>query len=132
VALTNERILGQCGLMPGLVADADRRPKEALAPGDGAIVEFHGVVDPVRCAVEVQNAIVERNAGVPEGRRIEFRIGIHLGDVVEETDGDLMGERSKSALIAIVAEPGLLASGDALQPFATAITRRLGINRTSV
>jgi len=60
--------------------------------GDGAIVEFRSVVDAVRCAVEIQNAMVERNAGVPEDRRIEFRIGVHLGDVVEESDGDLMGD----------------------------------------
>ena len=60
--------------------------------GDGALVEFRSVVDAVRCAVEIQNAMVERNAGVPEDRRIEFRIGIHLGDVVEESDGDLMGD----------------------------------------
>src|SRR5271156_753391 len=60
--------------------------------GDGAIVEFRSVVDAVRCAIEVQNAMVERNAGLPEDRRIEFRIGVHLGDVVEESDGDLMGD----------------------------------------
>ena len=60
--------------------------------GDGALVEFRSVVDAVRCAVEVQNGMVERNAGVPHDRRIEFRIGIHLGDVVEESDGDLMGD----------------------------------------
>ena len=60
--------------------------------GDGALVEFRSVVDAVRCAIEVQNAMVERNAGVPDDRRIEFRIGIHLGDVVEESDGDLMGD----------------------------------------
>jgi adenylate cyclase len=60
--------------------------------GDGALVEFRSVVDAVRCAVEVQNGMVERNAGVPQDRRIEFRIGIHLGDVVEESDGDLMGD----------------------------------------
>ena len=60
--------------------------------GDGSIVEFRSVVDAVRCAIEVQNAMVERNAGVPEDRRIVFRIGIHLGDVVEESDGDLMGD----------------------------------------
>ena len=47
--------------------------------GDGAIVEFRSVVDAVRCAIEVQNGMVERNAGVPPERRIEFRIGIHLG-----------------------------------------------------
>ena len=64
--------------------------------GDGSIVEFRSVVDAVRCAIEVQNAMVERNAGVPEDRRIVFRIGIHLGDVVEESDGDLMGDASTS------------------------------------
>ncbi len=51
--------------------------------GDGALVEFRSVVDAVRCAVEIQHAMVERNAGVSADRRIEFRIGIHLGDVVD-------------------------------------------------
>ena len=60
--------------------------------GDGALIEFRSVVDAVRCAIEVQNGMVERNAGLPPERRIEFRIGIHLGDVVEESDGDLMGD----------------------------------------
>lgn len=60
--------------------------------GDGALVEFSSVVDAVRCAIEVQNGMIERNAGVPAERRIEFRIGIHLGDVVEESDRDLMGD----------------------------------------
>jgi TolB-like protein len=60
--------------------------------GDGALVEFRSVVDAVRCAIELQNGMVERNAGVPPDRRVEFRIGIHLGDVVEETDDDLMGD----------------------------------------
>ena len=50
--------------------------------GDGAIVEFRSVVDAVNCAIEIQRAMVERNAGVPEDRRIVFRIGIHLGDGV--------------------------------------------------
>ena len=60
--------------------------------GDGAIVEFRSVVDAVNCAIEVQTAMVERNAGVAPDKRIEFRIGIHLGDMVEESDGDLMGD----------------------------------------
>jgi len=50
--------------------------------GDGTLIEFRSVVDAVRCAIEVQSAMVERNAGVPADRRIEFRVGIHLGDVV--------------------------------------------------
>jgi len=60
--------------------------------GDGALIEFRSVVDAVRCAIEVQNGMLERNAGVSEDRRIEFRIGVHLGDVVAERDGDLMGD----------------------------------------
>jgi adenylate cyclase len=60
--------------------------------GDGILIEFRSVVDAVRCAIEVQNGMVERNAGLPPERRIEFRVGIHLGDVVEEGDGDLMGD----------------------------------------
>ena len=50
------------------------------------------MVDAVRCAVEVQNGMVACNAGFPPERRIEFRVGIHVGDVVEESDGDLMGD----------------------------------------
>ena len=60
--------------------------------GDGSIIEFRSVVDAVRCAIEVQSGMVERNAGLPPDRRIEFRVGIHVGDIVEESDGDLMGD----------------------------------------
>jgi adenylate cyclase len=60
--------------------------------GDGSIVEFRSVVNAVNCAIEVQRAMIDRNAGVASDKRIEFRIGIHLGDVVEESDGDLMGD----------------------------------------
>jgi class 3 adenylate cyclase len=60
--------------------------------GDGSIVEFRSVVDAVNCAIEVQRAMAERNAEVAPDKRIEFRVGIHLGDVVEEADGDLMGD----------------------------------------
>src|SRR6187399_3000405 len=75
--------------------------------GDGALVEFRSVVDAVRCAIEIQNAMAERNAGVPENRRIVFRIGVHLGDVVEEADGDLMGDGVNIASrLEGVAEPG--------------------------
>ena len=77
--------------------------------GDGALVEFRSVVDAVRCAIEVQNGTVERNAGLPPDRRIEFRIGIHLGDVVEESDGDLMGEGVNiAARLEGIAKPGAI------------------------
>ena len=75
--------------------------------GDGSIVEFRSVVDAVRCAIEVQNGMVERNAGLPLERRIEFRVGIHLGDVVEESDGDLMGDGvNVAARLEGIAKPG--------------------------
>ena len=81
--------------------------------GDGAIVEFRSVVDAVRCAIEVQNGMVERNAGVPPERRIEFRIGIHLGDVVEESDGDLMGDGVNiAARLQSIAKPGAIYLSD--------------------
>ena len=77
--------------------------------GDGAIVEFRSVVDAVRCAIEIQNGMVERNAGLPGDRRIEFRIGVHLGDVVEEADGDLMGDGVNiAARLEGVAQPGAI------------------------
>jgi class 3 adenylate cyclase len=77
--------------------------------GDGAIVEFRSVVDAVRCAIEVQNGLIERNAGVPEDRRIEYRVGIHLGDVVEESDGDLMGDGVNiAARLEGIAKPGAI------------------------
>ena len=77
--------------------------------GDGALVEFRSVVDAVRCAIEVQNAMVERNAGLPEDRRIVFRIGVHLGDVVEESDGDLMGDGVNiAARLEGIAQPGAI------------------------
>ena len=77
--------------------------------GDGALVEFRSVVDAVRCAIEIQNAMVERNAGVPSDRQIEFRIGVHLGDVVEESDGDLMGDGVNiAARLEGIAQPGAI------------------------
>jgi TolB-like protein/class 3 adenylate cyclase/Flp pilus assembly protein TadD len=77
--------------------------------GDGSVIEFRSVVDAVRCAIEVQNGMIERNAGLPFERRIEFRIGIHLGDVVEESDGDLMGDGINiAARLEGVCEPGVI------------------------
>jgi adenylate cyclase len=73
--------------------------------GDGAIVEFRSVVDAVRCAIEVQNGMVERNAGLPPERRIEFRVGVHIGDVVEESDGDLMDDGVNIAVVAELPQP---------------------------
>src|SRR5271166_1896427 len=75
--------------------------------GDGAIVEFRSVVEAVRCAMEVRAGMAERNAGVPPEGRIEARVGIHLGDVVEEHDGDLMGDGvNVAARLEGICEPG--------------------------
>jgi adenylate cyclase len=77
--------------------------------GDGAIIEFRSVVDAVRCAIEVQSGLAERNAGLPPEKRIEYRVGIHLGDVVEESDGDLMGDGVNiAARLEGVASPGAI------------------------
>ena len=77
--------------------------------GDGSLIEFRSVVDAVRCAIEVQHGLAERNAGLPPERRIEFRVGIHLGDVVEEADGDLMGDGvNVAARLEGIAAPGAI------------------------
>ena len=77
--------------------------------GDGVLVEFRSLVDAVRCAIEVQDGMVERNAGLPPERRIEFRTGIHLGDVVVESDGDLMGDGVNiAARLEGIAKPGAI------------------------
>ena len=90
-------------------AIAAHRGRIVKRTGDGSLIEFRSVVDAVRCAVEVQNRMVERNAGMPEDRRIEFRIGVHLGDVVEEADGDLMGEGINiAARLEGIAKPGAI------------------------
>jgi adenylate cyclase len=77
--------------------------------GDGSIIEFRSVVDAVRCAIEVQTGMVERNAGLPPEKRIEFRVGVHVGDVVEESDGDLMGDGINIASrLEGIAKPGAI------------------------
>jgi TolB-like protein len=75
--------------------------------GDGILIEFRSIVDAVRCAVEVQSSMVQRNTGLPQDQRIEFRVGIHLGDVVVESDGDLMGDGVNiAARLEGIADPG--------------------------
>jgi TolB-like protein/class 3 adenylate cyclase/Tfp pilus assembly protein PilF len=77
--------------------------------GDGALIEFRSVVDAVRCAIAVQNSMATRFSAIAPDRRIVFRIGIHLGDVVEESDGDLMGDGVNiAARLEGIAEPGAI------------------------
>src|SRR6516164_6326817 len=74
--------------------------------GDGLLVEFASVVDALRCAAEVQSAIAKSNASLPPDRRIEFRIGINVGDIVVE-DGDIFGNGvNVAARLEALAQPG--------------------------
>ena len=74
--------------------------------GDGLLVEFGSVVDALRCATEVQAGVTQRNAAVPAEKRIEYRIGINMGDVVVE-DGDIFGDGvNVAARLETLAEPG--------------------------
>jgi adenylate cyclase len=70
---------------------AEHRGRIVKRTGDGVLVEFASAVDATRCAVEIQRGMVELNAAVPEDKRIELRIGIHIGDVIIE-DGDIFGD----------------------------------------
>src|ERR1700745_145051 len=74
--------------------------------GDGLLAEFPSVVDAVRCAVEVQRGMVERDAAIPPDQRLEFRIGINLGDVIADGD-DIFGDGVNiAARLEALAEPG--------------------------
>jgi adenylate cyclase len=90
-------------------AVADHHGRIVKRTGDGLIAEFRSVVEAVRCAIAMQNGLIERNVGVADDRRIDFRIGIHLGDVVEEADGDLMGDGVNiAARLERIAKPGAI------------------------
>jgi adenylate cyclase len=85
---------------------ADNRGRIVKTTGDGLLVEFSSVVDALRCAIEVQAGMSERNAAVPADRRIEWRIGINVGDIVVE-DGDIFGDGvNVAARLEGLAEPG--------------------------
>src|SRR5438105_2251506 len=85
---------------------AEHRGRIVKTTGDGLLVEFASVVDAVRCAVAVQQAMAGRNTGVAADSRIELRIGINLGDVIVEGD-DLYGDGVNiAARIEALAEPG--------------------------
>ena len=84
-----------------------KRGRVFKTTGDGILMEFASVVDAVRCSVEVQRGMAVRNADFVQARRIEFRVGIHLGDVIVEDDGDLLGEGVNiAARLEAMAAPG--------------------------
>jgi adenylate cyclase len=85
---------------------AEHRGRIVKTTGDGMLVEFASVVDAVRCAIELQRGMAERNAEVPQEKRIEFRVGIHQGDIVVE-DQDIFGDGvNVAARLESLAEPG--------------------------
>jgi len=85
---------------------AGHRGRIVKTTGDGLLVEFASVVDALRCAAEMQAAVAERNTPLALERRIEFRIGIHMGDIVVE-DGDIFGDGvNVAARLEALAEPG--------------------------
>jgi adenylate cyclase len=85
---------------------AEHRGRIVKTTGDGLLVEFASVVDAVRCAVEVQREMIPRNAAAPTQRRIEFRMGINVGDIIIE-DGDIFGDGVNiAARLEALAEPG--------------------------
>ena len=86
---------------------ADHNGRVVKRTGDGALVEYRSAVDAIRCAIAVQRGMTKRNEDMPEESRIVFRIGVHVGDVVEEADGDLMGDGVNiAARLEGVCEPG--------------------------
>src|SRR5207247_4286194 len=85
---------------------AEHQGRIVKTTGDGVLAEFASPVKAVRCAIEVQHGMVDRNAGVPQEHRIEFRIGINLGDVIVE-EGDIYGDGvNVAARLESIAEAG--------------------------
>ena len=85
---------------------AEHRGRIVKNTGDGLLAEFPSVVDAVRCAIELQRGMADRNADTPPDKRIEFRVGINLGDVIVEGD-DIFGDGvNVAARLEALAEPG--------------------------
>ncbi len=91
---------------------AEHRGRIVKTTGDGVLVEFASAVDAVRCAMEIQRAMAERNVSTPEDRRIEFRIGINVGDIIID-EGDIYGDGVNiAARVETLASPGAICLSD--------------------
>jgi adenylate cyclase len=91
---------------------AEHRGRIVKTTGDGALVEFASAVDAVDCAVKIQRAMADRNAAIPEDRRIEFRMGINVGDIIID-EGDIYGDGVNiAARIETLASPGAICISD--------------------
>ena len=94
---------------------AKHRGRIVKTTGDGMLVEFSSAVDAVRSAVEVQSGMAEHNAALPQGHRIEFRMGIHVGDIIID-DNDIFGDGVNiAARLEGIAEPGGICISDDAQ-----------------
>ena len=91
---------------------AEHRGRIVKTTGDGVLVEFSSAVDAVRCAMEIQRAMAERNANTPEDHRIELRIGINVGDIIFDK-GDIYGDGVNiAARLETLASPGAICLSD--------------------
>src|ERR1700716_1859096 len=112
VGLDEEGTLARLRVLRRELSDPERashRGRIVKTTGDGMLVDFASVVDAVRCAVAMQQATTEREAALPQERRIEFRIGVNLGDIVIEGD-DILGDGVNiAARLEGIAEPGGIA-----------------------
>ena len=91
---------------------AEHRGRIVKTTGDGMLVEFASAVDAVRCALEIQRGMADGNADVPQDSRIEFRIGIHVGDIIIDDD-DIFGDGVNiAARLEGIAEPGGICISD--------------------
>ena len=91
---------------------AEHRGRVVKNTGDGMLAEFSSVVDAVRCAIDVQRGMAERNAGVPDEKRIEFRMGINVGDIIIDR-GDIFGDGvNVAARLEGLAKPGGICISD--------------------
>ena len=91
---------------------AEHRGRIVKTTGDGVLVEFSSAVDAVRCAMEIQRVMAERSAAIPEDRRIEFRIGINIGDIIID-EGDIYGDGVNiAARVETLATPGSICLSD--------------------
>ena len=91
---------------------AEHRGRVVKNTGDGMLAEFSSVVDAVRCALDVQRGMAERNAGVPDEKRIEFRMGINVGDIIIDR-GDIFGDGvNVAARLEGLAKPGGICISD--------------------
>jgi adenylate cyclase len=91
----------------------EHRGRVVNTPGDSALVDFASAVDAVRCAIEIQKKLAERNSTIPEDRRIEFRIGVNVGDVIVDEQGDIYGDGVNiAARMEALARPGAICLSD--------------------